>query len=76
MVDGYQDDDAERNMSDGLYDIIFSEDKDSIAHDLFIEGVIKGDEDAYYELYDYLWDQYDRDLEIEIYDWEKYEQSA
>lgn len=57
--------------SDRLSDILFYENSgtwDSHAQDLFTEYMFNDNENAYNELIDYLWFEYDIDFE-QVFDW-------
>lgn len=60
---------------DDVYAILWSDDpsiRDEHARELFNEGVFGGNEQAYRDLIDYMWDEYDMDFE-DVFDWEVFE---
>jgi hypothetical protein len=44
---------------------------DQHAHDLMWEAIVNDNQDAYQELVDYMWDEYDIDFE-DAWDWEDF----
>jgi len=64
------------NDPDDIYAILWSEDpsiQDEHANELFREAFFEKNQDAYQELVDYMWDEYDMDFE-ELWDWEDWKE--
>jgi len=67
----YYHDPPDRDYSPSFENLLFNEhspDYDEVAHDLFMEGVMEDNQDAYDELVEYLDYYYDIDFEGE-WDW-------
>lgn len=63
----------DNNPSDELSHILFGNDFEIDVHaqELFAHAMMDGDEQAYQDMIDYLWDQYGIDFE-DAFDWEDF----